>query len=376
MLRWVRNPSPDSVDAVQIPTFKYDRRQHMFGLIGHSTSFEAARRKALELGFDHIAEGDLDVWCSAPPQLVEHLEVTSLTGKIIEGAYIDSCFVPEMLSRFKTARRKVLNAMELAQKKGINITALGGFTSIIFENFNLLKHQTIRSTTLEWERFTTGNTHTAWVISRQVEINAPLLGIDLSKARVAVVGATGDIGSAVCRWLTQRTGIKELLMVARQQQPLADLREELGGGRILSLDEALPEADVVVWVASMPRTLEIDADRLQKPCLMIDGGYPKNLDSRVAGKGVHVLKGGIVEFVSDIGWTMMENAEWQMEKPQRQMFACFAEAILLEFEACHTNFSWGRNNITLEKMDFIGAASVRHGFSTLNLQGQLQAAAA
>ena len=102
----MRNPSPDSVDAVQIPTFKYDRRQHMFGLIGHSTSFEAARRKALELGFDHIAEGDLDVWCSAPPQLVEHLEVTSLTGKTIEGAYIDSCFVPEMLSRFKTARRR------------------------------------------------------------------------------------------------------------------------------------------------------------------------------------------------------------------------------------------------------------------------------
>ena len=77
--------------------------------------------------------------------------------------------------------------------------------------------------------------------------------IQMLQPRVAVVGATGDIGSAVCRWLTQRTGIKELLMVARQQQPLTDLREELGGGRILSLDEALPEADVVVWVASMPR---------------------------------------------------------------------------------------------------------------------------
>ena len=102
----------------------------MFGLIGHSTSFEAARRKAMELGFDHIADGDLDVWCSAPPQLVEHVEVTSPVGTTIEGAYIDSCFVPEMLSRFKTARRKVLNAMELAQKKGINITALGGFLAI------------------------------------------------------------------------------------------------------------------------------------------------------------------------------------------------------------------------------------------------------
>ena len=60
----------------------------MFGLIGHSTSFEAARRKALELGFDHIADGDLDVWCSAPPQLVEHVEVTSPVGTRIKGAYI------------------------------------------------------------------------------------------------------------------------------------------------------------------------------------------------------------------------------------------------------------------------------------------------
>jgi fatty aldehyde-generating acyl-ACP reductase len=346
----------------------------MFGLIGHSTSFEAARQKASELGFDHIADGDLDVWCSAPPQLVETFDVTSPAGRTITGAYIDSCFVPEMLSRFKTARRKVLNAMELAQKKGINITALGGFTSIIFENFNLLQHQHVRSTTLEWERFTTGNTHTAWVISRQVELNAPRLGIDLSRARVAVVGATGDIGSAVCRWLSQRTGVAELLLVARQPQPLLDLQNELAGGRILSLDEALPEADVVVWVASMPRTLEIDAASLRQPCLMIDGGYPKNLDTRVAGSGVHVLKGGIVEFGNDIGWNMMELAE--MEKPQRQMFACFAEAMLLEFESCHTNFSWGRNNITLEKMDFIGEASRRHGFSTLNLSASVQVAAA
>lgn len=346
----------------------------MFGLIGHSTSFDDAKRKAMELGYSHIAEGDLDVWCSAPPQLVEHVEVVSKVGKSIQGSYIDSCFVPEMLSRFKTARRKVLNAMELAQKKGINITALGGFTSIIFENFNLLQHQHVRNTTLEWERFTTGNTHTAWVISRQLEINAPSIGIDLKKARVAVVGATGDIGSAVCRWLSERTGVQELLLVARQQQPLIELQKDLGGGRILSLQEALPEADVVVWVASMPRTLEIDSSKLKTPCLMIDGGYPKNLDEKFSGAAVHVLKGGIVEFFTDIGWSMMELAE--MENPQREMFACFAEAMLLEFEDCHTNFSWGRNNITLDKMDFIGEASVRHGFSTLNLKPQLQIAAA
>ncbi len=340
----------------------------MFGLIGHSTSFEDAKRKASMLGFDHIADGDLDVWCTAPPQLVENVEVKSATGISIEGSYIDSCFVPEMLSRFKTARRKVLNAMELAQKKGINITALGGFTSIIFENFNLLQHKQIRNTALEWERFTTGNTHTAWVICKQLEINAPRIGIDLKKATVAVIGATGDIGSAVCRWLINKTGISELLMVARQQEPLALLQKELDGGTITTLDEALPQADIVVWVASMPKTIEIDTDNLKKPCLMIDGGYPKNLDEKFQGENIYVLKGGIVEFFNDIGWNMMELAE--MQNPQREMFACFAEAMILEFEKCHTNFSWGRNNISLEKMEFIGAASLKHGFSAIGLDKQ------
>ena len=337
----------------------------MFGLIGHSSSFAQAQEKARDLGLEEMAEADLLSWCSAPPQLLETFEVTSKTGATIQGTYIDSCFVPEMLSRFKTATRKVQNAMELAQKNGINVTALGGFTSIIFENYDLSKFQQIRNTTLEWERFTTGNTHTAWVICQQVETNAPLLGIDLSQAKVAVVGATGDIGSAVCRWLSQKTGVGELLLVARQQQRLLDLQESLGGGRILTLEEALPEADVVVWVASLPQTLTIDHGSLSKPCLMIDGGYPKNLDAKVAGEGVHVLKGGIVEFWQDISWQMMEVVE--MENPKRQLFACFAEAMLLEFEGIHTNFSWGRNRISIANMELIGEASLRHGFRAIGL---------
>ena len=341
----------------------------MFGLIGHSTSLETAKALALSLGFPDYAEGDLDMWCSAPPQLVERFTVTNPEGKSIEGAYIDSVFVPEMLGRFKTARRKVLNAMELAQKSNIDISALGGFTSIIFENFNLLQQQQIRNTVLDWQRFTTGNTHTAWVICRQVELNAPAVGIDLAKARVAVIGATGDIGSAVCRWLRERTGVAELLLVARQPQPLRDLQSSLGSGRILGLEEALPEADVVVWVASLPQTLSLAKTNFQRPCLMVDGGYPKNLDSKVANDDVHVLKGGIVEFWQDISWQMMSGAD--MYNPKRQMFACFAEAMLLDFEGLHCNFSWGRNNITIENMERIAAASKRHGFTPLGLHHQL-----
>jgi fatty aldehyde-generating acyl-ACP reductase len=189
------------------------------------------------------------------------------------------------------------------------------------------------------------------------------MGIDLSSATVAVCGATGDIGSAVCRWLDQKNAVGELLLIARNRERLEILQSELGRGKIMELQQALPQADIIVWVASMPKGVEINPENLKKPCLIIDGGYPKNLDTRIKHPEVCILKGGIVEHSLDIDWKIMEIVS--MDIPSRQMFACFAEAILLEFENWHTNFSWGRNQITVSKMEQIGWASVKHGFSPL-----------
>lgn len=337
----------------------------MFGLIGHLTSLDHAQAVAKQLGYPEYADQGLDFWCSAPPQIVDTIKVTSITGQTIEGRYVESCFLPEMLAtrRIKAATRKVINAMAHAQKHGINITALGGFSSIIFENFNLEQIRQVRNVMLDFRRFTTGNTHTAYIIARQVEQASSQLGINLSQATVAVCGATGDIGSAVCRWLNTRTDVAELLLVARNQERLQALQDELGRGKILSLEEALPQADIVVWVASMPKGVEIDSTTLKRPCLLIDGGYPKNLGMKIQQPEVYVLNGGIVEHSLDIDWQIMQIVN--MDVPARQLFACFAESMLLEFEKWHTNFSWGRNRITVEKMEQIGEVSVKHGFRPL-----------
>ncbi len=337
----------------------------MFGLIGHLTNLEHAQSVTRDWGYIEYATQGLDFWCSAPPFVAEDIKVVSATGQVIEGRYIESCFLPEMLAtrRIKAATRKVLNAMAHAQKLGIDITALGGFSSIVFENFKLEQIKRIRNLELDFHRFTTGNTHTAYIICKQVEQAAPEYGIDLSQATVAVCGATGDIGSAVCRWLSQNTGVKDLLLVARNRERLDNLKDEIGMGKIMGLEEALPLADVVVWVASMPKGVDIDPSTLKKPCLMVDGGYPKNIGSKFSHPGVHVLKGGIVEHTLDIDWRIMHIVA--MDVPARQLFACFAESMLLEFEKWHTNFSWGRNQITLEKMEQIGKASIKHGFRPL-----------
>lgn len=337
----------------------------MFGLIGHLTNLEHAQRSTNKVGYSEHATQGLDFWCAAPPQIVEHFHVKSVTGQIIEGKYVESFFLPEMLSsrRVKTAIRKILNAMALAQKSNLHITALGGFSSVIFEEFNLKENKQVRNVELDFERFTTGNTHTAYIICRQLEELAPLQGIELNKATVAVVGATGDIGSAVCRWLDAKTDVAELLLIARNQERLKTLQDDLGRGKIMGLEEALPQADIIVWVASMPKGLEISPAVFKKPSLLIDGGYPKNLGSLLKSPDIYVVKGGIVEHSLDIDWTIMELVG--MDLPERQVFACFAEAMLLEFENHHTNFSWGRNQITLEKMELIGQFSQKHGFKPL-----------
>jgi len=337
----------------------------MFGLIGHLTNLQHAQLVARELGYPEYADQGLDFWCSAPPLIVDHITVTSVTGQKIEGRYVESCFLPEMLAnrRIKTATRKILNAMVHAQKHGANITALGGFSSIVFENFNLDRFPQVRNIKLEFERFTTGNTHTAYIICQQVEQASRQVGIDLSQATVAICGATGDIGSAVCRWLDKKTDVQDLLLIARNQERLQKLQAELGRGKIMALESALPLADIVVWVASMPKGLEIDSQTFKKPCLLIDGGYPKNLATKLQHPDAHVLNGGIVEHSLDIDWKIMQIVN--MDVPTRQLFACFAESMLLEFEKLYTNFSWGRNQITVDKMEQIGQISVKHGFKPL-----------
>jgi fatty aldehyde-generating acyl-ACP reductase len=337
----------------------------MFGLIGHLTNLDHAQRVAAQLGYPEYADNDLDFWCMAPAQIVDQITVTSITGQTIKGQYVESCFLPEMLAsgKVKTACRKILNAMALAQKRGLTITALGGFSSIIFENFRLETLKRVRNIDLEIKRFTTGNTHTAYVICQQVKGAAQQYNLDLDKATVTVVGATGDIGSAVCRWLTARCNPGHLLLVARDRGRLTQLQESLNQGEVVGLEEALPKSDLIVWVASMSQGMILHPEQLRRPCVIIDGGYPKNIGAQIQRDGIYVIDGGMVEHALDIEWSIM--GFLNVTNPTRQLFACFAESMLLEFEQLHTNFSWGRNHITVEKVDEIGLISRKHGFRPL-----------
>jgi len=58
------------------------------------------------LGYPEYADQGLDFWCSAPPQIVDTITVTSVTGQKI-GRYVESCFARMLANRrIKAATRK------------------------------------------------------------------------------------------------------------------------------------------------------------------------------------------------------------------------------------------------------------------------------
>jgi len=138
--------------------------------------------------------------------------------------------------------------MAYAQKHGINITALA--LSIIFE--------------LQFAADQASSQHYAGIPTPVIRIQPILFvgrwnkhrnsGIELSNATVA--GATGDIGSAVCR-LRCPTDVAELLLIARNPERLQELQSALGRGKIMGLEEALPRQ--ILWSGLLVcRRVEID----------------------------------------------------------------------------------------------------------------------
>jgi len=112
----------------------------------------------------------------------------------------------------------------------------------------------VRNITLEFQQFTTGNTHSLLFVGRwnkhrnSWELNYQTRLLPFAVPLVTLVlYAAGLMPAQMWRsWL-----------IARNPERLQELQSALGRGNH-GFEEALPQADIVVWVASMPKGIEID----------------------------------------------------------------------------------------------------------------------
>ncbi len=332
-----------------------------FAIIGHQDSWQniiafinAIRTPDLD---ELSAEKIKDIFSFIPARDLFRAKVTSKTGAEVNGVYIETFIDPDQLD-YPFIRKnisKVMNAVSCAKKMSAKIVTLGGFTSIVLESNldSFSSHET---------KFTTGNTLTAAFIVKGIEKAALQHGINLQESATLIIGATGDIGIACTNYLKNK--VKKLLLCARNNQRLEKLsreliRENIAVNYSASLQNLIPEADVIICVAS---STGIQLPNCKKGVLICDAGYPKNSETKIENRNdLNVFHGGMGHVSNGYNFSPDYSNHIHRFGAPHIIHGCILEAIVLAFENKFENYSAGKGNITINSMEEIYSLSVKHG---------------
>jgi fatty aldehyde-generating acyl-ACP reductase len=332
-----------------------------FAAIGHQDSWEKVLRFVNSIR-DLKAIGKLsleqvkDVYRFIPPRALFDVEMYSSTGSISKGVYIETFIPPDQLSpRFLHANlKKVKEACALAAQLNVPVVSLGGFTSIVLESAGS-EMERMAST-----HFTTGNTLTAGFIVKNIEKACAYFDVDLKEAKLLVIGATGDIGSACVNYFSGK--VNELLLCARQETFLKKQALLYGEANHIrwSTDVAslLPKADIIISVASS-LVETYNWHLVKETAIVCDAGYPKNLAIHLPER--HVFFGGLGQVSEGFYFTPDYQREIYQFPLHNIVHGCLLEAIVLSMENKPQSFSKGRGNITVAAMEAILQTAAAHG---------------
>lgn len=331
-----------------------------FGIVGHLYNFNHLERslKTLNPEFKMPSREFIGQLFNLTPsfKLYDILNFKSKKGIQTNGSFIVATFIPDMMEKdIWGIFSKVVKACKIAEKSGVGIVTLGGFTSIVAERVGeeISKQVDVP--------VTTGNTFTSVMAVEGVRKAVRVLGLDLYALKVAVVGGTGDIGSACARALAPR--VKKLTITGRSKSHLQLISKELSKMHRAAIEAttdnhaAVIDADIVISAASATSSI-LKVDWFKPGAIVCDVGYPKNLSYAPSKRrDILVFSGGLakaptpVNFPIDIG----------LPSPDT-LYGCFSESIILSLEKRYENYSFGRGNITTEKMQEIKSLGKKHGF--------------
>jgi predicted amino acid dehydrogenase len=331
-----------------------------FGVIGHPYNFRHLE-KAFKLLNPDYAMPSIDFisqlfHVSPSFKLYDIPSFKSKTGDTVNGCFILATFVPDMIEKdIWTVLSKVIRACRVAEKYGIGIVTLGGFTSIVGERIG---HEITREVDIP---VTTGNTFTAAMTLEGVFKAAGMLDCDIAASKVAVIGGTGDIGSACARVLVEKA--KEVIITGRTKSNLKKSRNELRAMKkaavIATTDNrlAVRDADIVIAAASTSASI-LDIKWFKPGAIICDIGYPKNISyAPVQREDVLIFSGGLAKSPTPVTLPV----DLGLPRPDI-IYGCFAEGIILSLERRFENYSFGRGNISPEKIQEITELGKKHGF--------------
>lgn len=294
-----------------------------------------------------------------PRQLASYDKIRSTKGAVA-GEIVTLPILPMQFAYL--GEKKVLDLIErginLCVKKGAQIVGLGGFTSVVGDEGEVLSKRIDVP-------LTSGNTLTASLALDGVYKAAHIMDVSLQNATVAIIGATGDIGSICTKILSKKTN--KINIAARNEQKLerfADVIRQFGRASIEVFkytQDAVRDADIVLSATSAITTI-IDAANLKSGAIVCDVAIPANIAKEVAlsRNDILVFEGGLAKlpYPDDIINSAVINL-----LPKNSVYGCIAETMTLALEGRFEAYSLGRGNITEEKIEEIKTMALNNGIT-------------
>lgn len=296
-----------------------------------------------------------------PPLKVSQIEGIKSPYGEIEGYFIACPLTTRQLLTLPTeiSLKKILEAVRLAEKLGAQIVGLGAMTSVVGDaGISIAEKSNIP--------VTTGNSYTVASAIEAVYKGAELMDMDIEGASVAVLGATGSIGSVVAQIMAKRC--KYLMLLARDKGKLTKLARKIiyndGIAVEVSNDpkKILRKADIVISVTASMDTI-IDPEDLKPGAIVCDVARPRDVSvnvQKVRGD-VLVIEGGVIKVPGSV------NFNFNFGFPPSLAYACMAETMILTLEERWESFSIGRN-LNIARVEEIKWLAEKHGFQLAGMR--------
>ena len=251
---------------------------------------------------------------------------------------------------------KIKRGISICEKNGAKIVGLGALTSVVGNEGEALSKKV-------GVPLTSGNTLTASLTLEGIYKAAYLMGLSLINSTIAIIGATGDIGSICTKILSKK--VKKINIAARNGQRLQEFAQVVrryGNAEVEVFKytkDAIYDVDVILTSTSSITTL-IDPMSLKPGAIVCDISIPANIAREIAclRDDILVFEGGLAKFayeedaVNNKGINLL---------PGNNVYGCIAETATLTFENRFESFSMCRGNITENKIAEIWGMADKHG---------------
>lgn len=269
-----------------------------------------------------------------------HIIVIWLTGK-------------QIISGNSFTRKRIKEAVIYAQDQlDCDVIGLGALTASVTRSGKWIASQKEINTTI-----THGDSYAVAMAIEGINRIVERQNINLADCKMAIVGASGIIGSPLSQYFTSRC--KEVIAIARRRRKLERMALKCKGKVTIETDlNRVQEADIVVTATSAPRAI-IGSENLKKGAVVYEVAQPRNVPEIVKDKreDVLIVDGAYVKVPENIKF-------WWMSLPPQKTFGCMAETMLLALEGLEVNKVGKINLDFVKKIKKIGE---KHGFGHAEL---------